>query len=388
MKAVGKVAGAVILLVGFAVVLLLLFNSMQTAREQGLARAPTPVASPTATVATPGPVSTPTMQASGYISRVVVSAAVSSGPGEIGIWAPEGRMPSGPQAFALDKDSNIYITDNVNRRINKYSPQGKFSSSIPLPDRIRPEDLAEATSMPLANLNRIVPEDLAIDAKGDIYVLSGYTPYVLKLNPQGALVRVYVTSQWAEGEAIGFLPDGTLALQDNGANVHRLGTTEGRFPSSERGIAGKGMLYRDGVLKSCTFPLGPDGRSGVLECILAGGKALTLTVSLPAAIPGPIGKSGAERPGQWGAGFYNVDAQGNYYVVATISYDVVPLKMDTWILRYDVTGQLKAFLQSFPPAPYTIPSAFARLRIAPNGDVYKLYPFRDQVQVIRWEYRP
>jgi hypothetical protein len=280
-----------------------------------------------------------------------------------------GNMPEGPKAIALDSDGNIYIADNANQRISKYGPEGNFSSSISLP-------------------NGVAPWDLAIDVRGNIYVLDRITSNVLKFDPDGVLIRTYSAPRGMDAEALRFLPDGTLAIQGTNAQVSRLGTPEREFTPEEKGATEAGFLYRDGIFKPGIFHRSPDGRWGILVTTLAGGKALTLTVSLPEAILGPISPSGPEKPGGGEVGFHDVDAQGNYYVDVAIVHSGVRLKVDAWILRYDVAGSLTAFLPLRPPVLYTYPSAFASFRIAPNGDVYVLQPFKDQVKVIRWEYRP
>jgi len=78
-----------------------------------------------------------------YERKVIIKAKVGKGPGEIGVIG-EGPMPEemalwegsmeGPKGIAVDDLGNIFILDALNKRILKYSPDGRFLSTVNLVD--------------------------------------------------------------------------------------------------------------------------------------------------------------------------------------------------------------------------------------------------------------
>jgi len=67
-----------------------------------------------------------------YQRKVIIKAKVGEGPGEIGVIG-EGTM-EGPKGITVDSSGNIFILDNVNKRIVKFSHSGKYLRIISLSD--------------------------------------------------------------------------------------------------------------------------------------------------------------------------------------------------------------------------------------------------------------
>ncbi|PYL09379.1 MAG: hypothetical protein DME33_04270 [Verrucomicrobia bacterium] len=103
----------------------------------------------------------------------------------------------GPRAIATDSAGNIFVADTGNGRIEKFSPNGAFVTSI---------GQFEA------------PNGIAIDRAGNIYVAEiGSKHRVQKLGPDGTLV-----AEWAPGlygpRRIAIGPDDSIYLVDSGRN--------------------------------------------------------------------------------------------------------------------------------------------------------------------------
>ncbi len=64
----------------------------------------------------------------------MVRARSGSGPDEIGVITPPEANPEGPMSFALGKDREIYILDQINSRIQIFK-DGRKIRSIPIPSR-------------------------------------------------------------------------------------------------------------------------------------------------------------------------------------------------------------------------------------------------------------
>ena len=61
--------------------------------------------------------------------QVVVSGTWGKEPGQFGLKKPrhpEEVIISGPSTFIIDKQGNIYITDSVNHRVQKFDKNGKL----------------------------------------------------------------------------------------------------------------------------------------------------------------------------------------------------------------------------------------------------------------------
>jgi hypothetical protein len=78
-----------------------------------------------------------------YEREVIITAKVGIGPGELGVIG-EGPIPEaealwdvtmeGPKGIAVDSMGNIYILDNLNRRVVKFSDEGKYIAHVILID--------------------------------------------------------------------------------------------------------------------------------------------------------------------------------------------------------------------------------------------------------------
>ena len=64
--------------------------------------------------------------------KLLLSASAGSGPGEFGWWFPsqsEEGEPIFPSDFAVDREGNFWVLDDVNNRIQKFKGSGQFISS-------------------------------------------------------------------------------------------------------------------------------------------------------------------------------------------------------------------------------------------------------------------
>jgi sugar lactone lactonase YvrE len=101
-----------------------------------------------------------------------------------------------PRALAVDSAGNIYVADTDNGRIQKFSPNGTFVTSIATTD----------------------PNGIAIDHAGNIYVAEiGSKHRIQKLGPDGTFI-----ARWAPGlygpRKIAIGPDDSIYVVDSGDN--------------------------------------------------------------------------------------------------------------------------------------------------------------------------
>jgi hypothetical protein len=69
-----------------------------------------------------------------YVPKVIIEGKWGGGPGEFGRWVEMGGEQEiyEPSSLAVDSKGNIYILDIVNERIQKFDSDGKYIKSIPV----------------------------------------------------------------------------------------------------------------------------------------------------------------------------------------------------------------------------------------------------------------
>ena len=122
---------------------------------------------------------------------------------EGGLGTDEGQFHS-PTGMCVDGNGNILVADTGNRRVEKFSPIGKFLSIIGAKGSGRGQ-LAD-------------PNGIAIDRSGNIYVAEiGSNSRILKLGPDGTFV-----AEWTPGlygpRRIAIGPDDSINVVDSGRN--------------------------------------------------------------------------------------------------------------------------------------------------------------------------
>ncbi len=75
----------------------------------------------------------------------------------------------GPKSFAVDDEGNIYICDSVNNRVQIFSRDGRYISTIPLK-------------------KGIFAEDIAVDKQGFIYIYDGMAGELYQYNKNGSVI--------------------------------------------------------------------------------------------------------------------------------------------------------------------------------------------------------
>jgi len=135
----------------------------------------------------------PTSQPAGVAGKDLPKLPVTAFEGGHG--NGKGRFES-PRGIAIDSAGNIFVADTGNGRIQKFSPNGTFVTSITTTD----------------------PHGIAIDRAGNVYVAEiGSKHCVQKLAPDGTSI-----AQWAPGlygpRRIAVGPDDSIYVVDSGDN--------------------------------------------------------------------------------------------------------------------------------------------------------------------------
>lgn len=161
----------------------------------------------------------------------VLSVKHGPGPDEIGVITPSEANPEGPMSFAPGKNEEIYILDQINKRIQVFK-QGRRIKTIPIPE----ETFIDIELLPdgkIALLDSIVKKSVyIIDFLGKIINI---IPLEGRLIPDASLVtgiQVIEKGQWA-GIWVNINGRSVRIADHNGTEVER--------------ISVPGIFYQDGT---------------------------------------------------------------------------------------------------------------------------------------------
>lgn len=119
-----------------------------------------------------------------------------TGPGQ---FAYEDDMGGGLSDLAIDRDGNVYATDTMTHRVQKFTAEGRF--------------LLQWGSEGHGKGQFRLPRGIAVDAQGQVYVVDTFNYRVQKFTSSGACVSQWGTRGYGRGQFMG--PWG-LALDTTG----------------------------------------------------------------------------------------------------------------------------------------------------------------------------
>jgi len=121
-----------------------------------------------------------------------VTAAWGSGPGALGRDRPQEASPSGPMSFVVDERRRMWVLDQVNGRVIRYSSDGSVEDALAIAHETA-QDIAVASDGTVAVLDRFRSEDVALHDPSGAFVGS------LPLNGPGIETAGHVTGVFIDG---------------------------------------------------------------------------------------------------------------------------------------------------------------------------------------------
>src|SRR4051794_33769375 len=140
----------------------------------------------------------------------------------------DGQMHN-PLDVAIGPNGDIYVADNGNNRVERFSASGTYVSQI------------ANTALPAAFDGFPHTSHLSVDAAGNVYVSDGGNKSIRKFDPSGALVATFGTTgegTLATAGGTGVDPAGNLYVADMGNSRIAVFKPDGTFAAS----IGKGIL--------------------------------------------------------------------------------------------------------------------------------------------------
>ncbi len=172
---------------------------------------------------------------------------------------------SSPHGLRLDRDGNVWVTDNFNHTVLKLSPEGKVLLTLGVRDRRGVDE---------RHFDR--PTDVAFAKNGDVYVSDGYgNSRVVKFNKDGKFLLAWGTKGTGDGEfnlphAVRVDSKGRVYVGDRENNRIQVFDADGKFIRKIEGVAPFGLfITADDTLFVA------DGRANRVVKMTAEGKLLS-----------------------------------------------------------------------------------------------------------------
>lgn len=272
------------------------------------------------------------------------------GEGKDAIGADEGGEGAnmGPSSFAVDDKGNLYICDKVNERVQIFSRDGKYLSTIKLEKGTR-------------------ADDMVLDQLGSVYIFDGTLRKLFQYNKKGEMVNSIDASIWI-GMPMYIADDmiytDTCTLQNDCGNfpIGRIenGALKGLTGKDFQEPVKKGAYGNSGKRYEATSYL--DTGKGVINIIEKDGtvKTITFPVKKRTSITHFLGK----------------DKKGNIYVLAERpegdTYATEVYKVDPQSYNYSI------FLMSDKNAYY---ETRKEVVIGKDGTIYRFLPGRKKLEI-------
>jgi uncharacterized protein (TIGR03437 family) len=240
---------------------------------------------------------------------------------------------NGPTGVAVDAAGNLYIADAVNNRIRKVTPSGTITTVAGNGQEGYAGDGGPATAASLW-----LPEGVAVDAAGNLYIADSNNSRIRKVTPAGTITTVAGNGQWGYsgdggpatpamlGDPGGVAVDaaGNLYIADTGNSRIRKVTPGGTITTVAGGGSGLGdggpatgaSLRPEGVAVDAAGDLYiADTRNNRIRKVTPSGTITTVAGNGGWSYSGDGGPATAAMLG--GPGGVAVDAAGNLYIADT-----------------------------------------------------------------------
>ena len=133
-------------------------------------------------------------------------------------------MFGNPHGLRVDRENNVWITDNGDHQVMKFTPQGKLLLTLGIKGKAATDD---------KTFNR--PTDIAFAANGDFYVSDGYgNSRVVKFSKDGRYLMAWGTKGTKPGEfntphSVAVDSKGTVYVSDRENNRIQIFDPNGKF---------------------------------------------------------------------------------------------------------------------------------------------------------------
>jgi sugar lactone lactonase YvrE len=239
--------------------------------------------------------------------------AAKVGPGPIATVASfdafSGQLP---ESIAVDRHGNIYVSMPSLGEIWKLDPSGSFEEVV--------------ATFPLEGFFGVI--GLRFDVRGDLYAVQGTSNEdvhgIWKITPGGEKMRIAGTGNIVIPNDVAISPDGTLYITDSAGSVWRaLPGQPALMWVQDEALEGTGAY-------GLGFPLGANGIVAVQGGLMVSNAEKGQLVFVPILPNGSAGQPTVvvAHPGLFGLDGITADAQGTIYGAVNVGNKVVRISRD------------------------------------------------------------
>lgn len=247
-----------------------------------------------------------------------------------------------PNAVAVDREGNLYISDGLNYRIRKVDNDGIITTFAGTGEAGHSGDGGPATSAKLTE-----PDQMTFDDRGNLYFVD-YTS-VRKIDPSGTITTVAGTGR------LGFSGDGGPAIEARfEANALAL-DREGKMYISDTENNRIRMVDKEGIIHTVAGT-GKEGYSG------DGGPATKAALALPTGIA--------------------VDGEGNLFIACHHNSRVRKVDRNGTITTFAGTGQMGFNREKGPGRKVMLNQPWDVYFDDDSGDLYIADAFNSRIRAV------
>ncbi len=333
----------------------LTYYLLRSAEEPGSLDGPDPVpalrTAPKSSAARPPARSEPlevpgAEETGGAQGRVVLEGGWGSGPDQLGRSEARESNPEGPMSLTVDSKGNLLILDQVNRRVQRFGPDGSGLGSLPIKSSTAQDVRVDSKGRTLV-LDRLA-KDPGIDLFGPDGEPSGRLPVLGGTIKEGGAITGVFSDE-----------DGVYVEDQHDDLVRVADSSGGATPLSEKV---PGRPTRDGKL---FIKAGIIEKSSGRLYVQAHGKGGALAWETPITLTLPV----------LHILLLDSDAKGNIYLGAEVgqedpkTYKVINLA--TIVARLDGQGQLSGTL-TLPPSTEDPAETYRPITVGADGTIYHM----------------
>ena len=286
--------------------------------------------------------------------KVIVSGTWGIDIGEFGKIDKAARP--GPMSFAVDKENNIFILDQVNSRVQKFDNHGKYLASL--------------------NINTTTAADIVLDQEGKIYILDPWIEYNIKrFSTTGKLEKVYNISKDIKLITGMFINDSEIFVESRHDELYKVATLD------------KIVTIKKQHLNPMMGRLGKGGKKVFLSAEKVDNWTARLDVRAADGIITMNRIINSQRPYSSIVSL-DSDQQGNIYLGLNLLWESGPpdyevLADQLVVVAFTPNGKYVGQVEM--PNQY-VTDHFKKIVVNDLGDIYQLQTSEEGINIIKWQF--
>ncbi len=284
-------------------------------------------------------------------NSVIINALWGTNLGEFGNDLTS--APQGPISFAVDKNENIYVLDQINKRVQQFDKSGNYVSMFTIDSQF--------------------VCDIDLDDKSNVYLLDGWVKKeVYKYDSVGKLLMTYQINPQIEWITQLFVRDGNIYVEVERENLYLIGNTDtvvDKLKHFDNPLPGRIMK---GPVKDKYLSAKHDNKNQITIKNIDRGKKILGEVNL-----------GMDRPVSQIISL-DSDANGNVYLTHRLMTEANDGTIIDDQLEMVVVSPTSKYLGKVQMPMKIFTDQFKIVTVSDSGNIYQMQTSEDGVKIIKW----